>query len=184
MGPQSDLELFKAKAAAVQVVITEIPDVPAAFAYAVDLTTKQGGKAMAAFGWDDQNAALAAACSQAGVALVLNNLREHAATLHTALTLADWGIAATGSLVLDSRSEDLRLATMLVETHVAVLPVSRLRPDSLALEAEMIRLMASPPSYLAFITGASRTADIERVLTIGVHGPQELHLLILKDQES
>jgi L-lactate dehydrogenase complex protein LldG len=168
----------------VQVVITEIPDVPAAFAYAVDLTTKQGGKAMAAFGWDDQNAALEAACSQGGVALVRDNLREHAATLHTALTLADGGIAATGSLVLDSRSEDLRLATMLVETHVAVLPVSRLRPDSLALEAEMIRLMAAPPSYLAFITGASRTADIERVLTIGVHGPQELHVLILKDRES
>ena len=184
MAPQSNLELFKEKAAAVQVVITEIPDVPAAFAYAVDLTTKQGGKTMAAFGWDDQNAALEAACSQAGVTLVRDNLREHAATLHTALTLADWGIAATGSLVLDSRSEDLRLATMLVETHVAVLPVSRLKPDSLALEAEMMRLMDAPPSYLAFITGASRTADIERVLTIGVHGPQELHLLILKDQES
>ena len=89
MDPQSDLELCKAKAAAVQVVITEITDVPAALAYAVDFTTKQGGKAMAAFGWDDQNAALAAACSQAGVVLVRNNLREHAATLHTALTLAD-----------------------------------------------------------------------------------------------
>jgi L-lactate dehydrogenase complex protein LldG len=184
MGPQSDLELFKEKAAAVQVAITEIDDLTEAFAYAVDLTTKQGGKAMAAFGWDGQNAALAAACFQAGVALVRDNLREHVGTLHTALTLADWGIAATGSLVLDSCSEDLRLGTMLVETHVAVLPVSRLRPDSLALEAEMVRLMDSPPSYLAFITGASRTADIERVLTIGVHGPQELHLLILKDQES
>ncbi len=185
MGPQTDLNLFKEKAAAVQVVISEIMDLSAAFAYAADLTIKQGGKSMAAFGWEGQErAVLEAVCRRAGVSLVTDNLREHAADLHTALTLADRGIAETGSLVLDSSSEDLRLATMLAETHVAVLPVSRLQPDSLALEDEMNRLMASPPNYLAFITGASRTADIERVLTIGVHGPQELHVLILKDQES
>ncbi|MGO8761088.1 MAG: LutC/YkgG family protein [Desulfobaccales bacterium] len=184
MAPQTDLNLFKEKAAAVQVVISEIMDLPAAFDYAADLTIKQGGKSMAAFGWEGQDrAALEEACRRAGVSLVTDNLREHAADLHTALTLADWGIAETGSLVLDSGSEDLRLATMLAETHVAVLPVSRLQPDSLALEDEMNRLMASPPNYLAFITGASRTADIERVLTIGVHGPQELHVLMLRDRE-
>jgi L-lactate dehydrogenase complex protein LldG len=185
MAPQTDLNLFKEKAAAVQVVISEIMDLPAAFDYAADLTMRQGGRAMAAFGWDDQHrAALGDACRRAGVNLVADNLREHAVELHAALTLADWGIAATGSLVLDSTSEDLRLATMLAETHIAVLPLSRLRPDSEALEADLVRLMASPPGYLAFITGASRTADIERVLTIGVHGPQELHVLILKDQSS
>lgn len=185
MGPQTDLDLFKEKAAAVQVVISEITDLPAAFDYAADLTTKQGGKSMAAFGWQGpERATLEDACHRAGVSLIAANLREHAADLHTALTLADWGIAATGSLVLDSRSEDLRLATMLAETHIAVLPLSRLRADSEALEADLVRLMAAPPSYLAFITGASRTADIERVLTIGVHGPQELHVLLLKDQES
>jgi L-lactate dehydrogenase complex protein LldG len=185
MGPQTDLNLFKEKAAAVQVVISEIMDLPAAFDYAANLTTKQGGTTMAAFGWQGQDqAALEDACRGAGVSLVADNLREHAVGLHTALTLADWGIAATGSLVLDSSSEDLRLATMLAETHIAVLPLSRLKPDSEALEEDLIRLMASPPSYVAFITGASRTADIERVLTIGVHGPQELHVLLLKDQES
>jgi len=185
MGPQTDLNLFKEKAAAVQVVISEIMDLPAAFDYAAHLTTKQGGKSMAAFGWEGQDrAALEEACRRAGVSLVADNLREHAATLHTALTLADWGIAETGSLGLDSSSEDLRLATMLAETHNAVLPLSRLRLDSEALEEDLIRLMASPPSYVAFITGASRTADIERILTIGVHGPQELHVLILKDQAS
>jgi L-lactate dehydrogenase complex protein LldG len=185
MEPQTDLSFFKEKAAAVQVVIAEITDLAEAFNYAADLTRKQGGESLAAFGWDGpERAALSDACRDAGINLVTENLREHADDLHTALTLADWGIAATGSLVLDSRSEDLRLATMLAEIHIAVLPLSRLRPDSEALEAELIGLMAAPPSYLAFITGASRTADIERVLAIGVHGPQEMHVLILKDQES
>ncbi len=146
MGPQTDLNLFKEKAAAVQVVISEITDLPAAFDYAADLTIKQGGKSMAAFGWEGQErSALEDACRRAGVSLVADNLREHAADLHTALTLADWGIAETGSLVLDSGSEDLRLATMLAETHIAVLPLSRLRPDSLALEDEMNRLDGVAP---------------------------------------
>jgi L-lactate dehydrogenase complex protein LldG len=184
MGSPTEVELFKEKAAAVQVVVAEINDLAAAAAYAVDLTRNQGGQGLAAFGWEDQNrTALEEACAGVGVTLLADNLRESAALLHTALTVADWGIAATGSLVLNSSSEDLRLATMLAETHVAVLPLSRLQPDSLALEDEMSRLMASPPNYLAFITGASRTADIERVLTIGVHGPGELHVLLLKDQE-
>jgi L-lactate dehydrogenase complex protein LldG len=185
MEAQTDLNLFKEKAAAVQVVISEITDLPAAFNYAADLTAKQGGRVMSSFGWEGQDqAALAEACRKAGVSLVADNLREHAASLHTALTLADWGIADTGSLVLDSSSEDLRLATMLAEIHVAVLPLSRLKPNAFALEDELKRLMAAPPRYLAFITGASRTADIERVLTIGVHGPGELHVLLLKDAES
>jgi L-lactate dehydrogenase complex protein LldG len=185
MEAQTDLNLFKEKAAAVQVVISEIADLSQAFDYAADLTAKQGGRVMAAFGWDGHDwAALAEACGKAGVSLVTDNLREHAATLHTALTLADWGIADTGSLVMDASIEDLRLATMLAEIHVAVLPFSRLKADVFALEDELNRLMAAPPRYLAFITGASRTADIERVLTIGVHGPGELHVLLLKDQES
>jgi hypothetical protein len=78
-------------------VISEIMDLPAAFDYAADLTIKQGGRAMAAFGWEGQDqTALGDACHRAGVHLVADNLREHAAGLHTALTLAGWGIAATG----------------------------------------------------------------------------------------
>jgi L-lactate dehydrogenase complex protein LldG len=177
-----DMEILKVRAEAVQVVVTEVPDLAQAWRYAVELTQKQGGAAIAAPGWDPENlAALEKECLQAGLGLYRQNLRDQAAGFHTGLTRADWGIAATGTLVLDLTSEDLRLATMLCETHVAVLPRSRLKPDSLSLEAELEKFMEEPPRYLAFITGASRTADIERVLTLGVHGPLELHLLILED---
>jgi L-lactate dehydrogenase complex protein LldG len=176
------MEILKMRAEAVQVVVTEIPDLDQAWRYAVELTQKQGGAAIAAPGWDQESqAALEKECAQAGLGLYRQNLQDQIGDFHTGLTRADWGIAATGTLVLDSTSEDLRLATMLCETHVAVLPRSRIKPDALALEEELSRLMHSPPRYQAFITGASRTADIERVLTLGVHGPLELHLLILED---
>ncbi len=173
---------MKERAEAVQVIVSEVPDLSAAFAYALDVTRKQGGATLAAPGWDEANrAALQEDCRRAGVELLGENLRTRAEDIHTGLTRADWGIADTGSLVLDSSSEDLRLATMLSETHIAVLPLSRLRATAMDLEEELNRRAQSPPRYLSFITGASRTADIERVLTLGVHGPLELHLLLLKD---
>ena len=182
MDAPNHLRIFREKAEAVQVVVQEITDLAEACRYAADLTSRQGGATIAAPGWDPASLPLLQErCSEAKIEVLTENLREQAERIHTGLTLADWGIAETGTLVHESSSEDLRLATMLSETHVAVLPVSRLKPDVWALEEELNGLMQSPPRYLAFITGASRTADIERVLTLGVHGPLELHLLLLKD---
>jgi L-lactate dehydrogenase complex protein LldG len=107
-------------------------------------------------------------------------LRSHLAGIDIGFTMADYGIAETGTLVIDSSSEELRLATMVSEMHVAVLPKSRLRATSPDLETELKQFMGAVPNYCAFITGASRTADIERVLALGVHGPLELHILLLE----
>ena len=89
--------------------------------------------------------------------------------------------AETGTLVINSTSEDLRLATMISDIHLAILPTSRIKKDDLDLTSELHKLLADPKNFTAFITGPSRTADIERVLAIGVHGPLELHILLLED---
>jgi len=139
-------------------------------------------KVIAAPGWPrEQFDTLAAACRERGIRLIREGLREHLAGVDIGFTRVDYGIAETGTLELDSSSEAVRLATMVSEIHVALLPLSRLRPRVEDLEAELEGMMRRVPNYMAFITGASRTADIERVLALGVHGPLELHILLWED---
>lgn len=130
---------------------------------------------------EEQAQSLALLCEQRGICFVREGLRRHLAGIDIGLTLADYGIAETGTLVIDSSSEEVRLATMISEVHVAIMAKSRIRVSALALEAELKQLMGTAPNYSAFITGASRTADIERVLALGVHGPLELHILLLEE---
>ena len=171
------------RAAAVQTIVANVESLDHAFQYAIEVTKSHGGTTIAAPALTPEGRSrLAARCEQSGLRLITEHVRDHVGTFHTGFTLGDWGVAETATLVLDSTAEDVRIATMLSETHVAVLPRSRIRSDAMELESELSESMKSAPRYFAFISGASRTADIERVLTIGVHGPQELHLLILDEE--
>lgn len=184
---KSDLiQLMKEKAEAVQAIVSEIKSSEDAFQYTVALTEKQGGRTVVATGLETKERdTLKKQCETAGFKLLGFPLRSHANEIHTSLTAVDWGIAETGTLVLDSTSEDVRIATMLAETHVAILPASKIKPDTAALENEMNTILKTDAAvYYAFITGASRTADIERVLAVGVHGPQELHILLMEENSA
>ena len=181
MRQDDDLTLLKERAEAVQTITAEVADFRAACLYAVDVTVRQGGSSIAAPGLSGKDLShLKAACKAGGLKILTKNLRGNIGQISTGFTVADWGIAETATLVMDSTSEDFRIATMLCETHVAILPKSKIVPDAMSLENELSSALKAAPRYLAFISGASRTADIERVLTIGVHGPQELHLMIVK----
>ncbi len=118
-------------------------------------------------------------CREKGINLIKTGLRQYPGGIDLGFTSADFGIAETGSLVINSDNEDTRLASMLSELHVALLPESKIRPTAIGMAKELKELIDRPSSYISFITGASRTADIERVLAIGVHGPLELHIIIL-----
>jgi L-lactate dehydrogenase complex protein LldG len=120
-------------------------------------------------------------CRAQNVSLIDRGLREHLGGIDIGLTLADAGIAETGTLVQDSSSEDLRLATMISEIHVAFLKQSSIVNTSSDVAAWLEERFGSGVNFSAFITGPSRTADIERVLTLGVHGPLEVHIVLLTD---
>jgi L-lactate dehydrogenase complex protein LldG len=127
----------------------------------------------------------AAICREKKIDLLRSHIRDHlrdqADRLDVGFTVADYGIAETGTLVLDSTEEDIRLATMFCDIHVAVLPASKIARRTADVELEIADMLKPSGGYVAFITGASRTADIERVLAIGVHGPRELHILIMEE---
>ncbi|MDD3312225.1 lactate utilization protein [Pseudodesulfovibrio sp.] len=124
---------------------------------------------------------LATKAKKAGFECINSGLRDKLAGLDIGFTVAEYGIADTGTLMIDCPSEDLRLATMVSEFHVCMLSASKIRANTYAVEKMMLTRMKNTPDYLAFVTGASRTADIERVLALGVHGPLELHILLLED---
>jgi L-lactate dehydrogenase complex protein LldG len=123
---------------------------------------------------------LAAALQNAGVAIETENFRACVAQAEAGISGVNFAIADTGTLVLESTAEDLRLATTLPIKHFALLDPRKIVADGLAAVTPLRQLhQRDARNYIAYITGPSRTADIERVLTIGVHGPKELFILLV-----
>jgi L-lactate dehydrogenase complex protein LldG len=103
--------------------------------------------------------------------LKLEVTRELAAAAKIGISQLDWALADTGTLAGDSSAIDGRLVSTLIGIHIALVPTSGILPDMPTL---LTMLHPDRSNYIAMITGPSRTADIERVLTIGVHGPSRL----------
>lgn len=106
--------------------------------------------------------------------------RDNAAQASVGISKLDWALADTGTLVGDQTPVEQRLVSTLPPIHVALIDSSRILPDKVALLGE---IDPKTSRYLAFITGPSRTADIERVLTIGVHGPKRLIIIFIDGME-
>ncbi|MFQ5872400.1 MAG: lactate utilization protein C, partial [Dehalococcoidia bacterium] len=101
-----------------------------------------------------------------------------------AITEVDYPFADTGSLVLLAGEHQSRLVSLLPPVHVALLKPSAIVPSMADLLPVLNAAARENPGRLSncitFITGPSRTADIEKTLTVGIHGPTEVHLLILE----
>ena len=131
-----------------------------------------------------ERAQLAEQLTKTGVNLLAVD-RAHAADAAVGVTSACFAIADTGTLVLESTAEDVRLASTLPTHHFVLLDRSKIVADGLAAVKPLRQMhQQQPRNYVAYITGPSRTADIERVLTIGVHGPKQLTILLLDNWSS
>ncbi len=108
-------------------------------------------------------------------------LREVEFSADAGVTSADYGVAETGSLVVLAAPGQGRAVSLLPPIHIAVLRASDIVYELGALFERIERDHGKLPSAVTFITGPSRTADIELVLTVGVHGPRELHLVLFDE---
>jgi L-lactate dehydrogenase complex protein LldG len=105
-------------------------------------------------------------------------LREAAAMADFGITVAEYGLAETGTLVMRASAEESRLVSLLPPIHIAILQRERLL-SGLDEFYTRFPLPGDHTSATVFITGPSRTADIEMLLVRGVHGPGAIHVIVV-----
>ncbi|MCY4415596.1 MAG: lactate utilization protein [Chloroflexi bacterium] len=117
-------------------------------------------------------------------------IRRRLADSSMGITGADYAIAETGSVIVLPRRGLSRLVSVVPPVHVAIVRQS----DIIGTLDDLFALRrleyhqngqsgtADMGSYLNFITGPSRTADIEQTIVVGVHGPREVHMVLLDEE--
>ncbi|MDR1857346.1 MAG: lactate utilization protein [Desulfovibrio sp.] len=201
------VDTFRAKAEAVNAIVQEVPSKAAALQYIVDVCAskspaeiladepdaEQGPpgpnnmptrvkRIVAAPELDDADfATLSAACEAKGFICLRNGLRKHLAGIDVGVSTGILGVAASGTCMVNCDKEDVRLAGMICEIHVVFLRKSTIHPDLPSIASQLRQRIGEGVTYTTLISGPSRTADIERVAAVGVHGPLELHVILLED---
>ena len=106
--------------------------------------------------------------------------RELLETCDAGLTECETLVAQTGSVCVTSRSSGGRALSVLPPHHIVVARRAQLVPDLGAAYAHLAKKYAAGyPSFISFISGPSRTGDIERILVLGAHGPKKLTIILL-----
>lgn len=108
-----------------------------------------------------------------------NASKENLFETDLGITSAQFGIAETGTLVIESDKEFNRLASLVPPIHICVLETEKIRQTL----GEVLRELEKDLSRsITFITGQSRTSDIELTLALGVHGPAKLHVILIEEK--
>ena len=169
-------EQFRLKAEGVGAEVHRVADMAAAGEFVRNFMQKEGGATVCASARLRGELAKPDAAAPNGLSFDVS--REASAAALIGISDMEWGLADTGTLVADQTAVEERLASTLPSIHIALITTDRILADKVALFS---RIDPRSSRYIAFITGPSRTADIERVLTIGVHGPKRLVIICVDE---
>jgi len=172
--------LFKEQAEAISALVYRVTDPSAAGKKLREIINQLAVNKLVAVPSPLVNSCLNNAGAQTA-AVHTTNLRNYAPEADLGLSEVDLAVAETGTLVQDSTAPEQRLVSTLPPVHVALVQTGRLvhyLSDAIDL-FNTNKDTSSLPGYISFISGPSRTADIERVLTIGVHGPEKLYVIFV-----
>lgn len=104
-------------------------------------------------------------------------------SMRPGITQCEFLVARFGSIMVSSRQASGRRMNVFPESHIVIARTSQIVPEIKdAISAISKKYDGSLPSMISFITGPSRTADIEKTLVMGAHGPKELYLFLI-DQD-
>lgn len=171
------IALFRARALALSSTVSEIEriaDVPRAVAEYL----RGSGLPLAATCWPEF-----AALDWAAVGISVKAGAARASDL-VGITGAFCGIAETGTLVLASGRNTPASVSLFPETHVALLHARRIVADMEEVWRVFRDEIGTMPRAINFVSGPSRTADIEQTVTLGAHGPYRVHIVLIQDAAS
>jgi L-lactate dehydrogenase complex protein LldG len=191
------VEKFKNDAGLVAVKVVEVKNLDAALDLALKVTKEkekcpnlipgapdpaEGKKSLFLAGLDEEHFLRFAQKGQdLGFYVAKDNPRSFCGGIDTTFSLGRLAIANGGTVIIDPPTEGDRLATMVCEIHVIAIPISNVLMDLSEAEEFLTSALAKDVGAISLITGPSRTSDIERVLTIGAHGPLEEYVALLEE---
>jgi L-lactate utilization protein LutC len=162
-----------------------VESLEAARAYVLELARERGAKLLLRWDVDELDAlGVDVPLSETGVEVVvwrdLPDFREIAGKADIGVSTAEWAVAETGTLVLEGGPGKGRTVTLLPPTYIAMVPVDKvLRTVNEAIDKYAGGEAGGLPANVCFHTGPSRSGDIEMSLFVGMHGPGDVHVILV-----
>ena len=176
------LDLFAERSEGLKTEFLPCADDAAASAQLQMLAVREKWEAVASPA-DDRIRTLLSALSLSKIEVSRATTKTDLEKVSAGITGCDALIAQTGSVLVTAASAGGRALSVLPVHHVVIAMSSQLLPD-LPAAFELLERRYAPnfPSFMTFITGPSRTGDIERVLVLGAHGPRKLSVILIGDK--